>query len=197
MTFATRYHVRKVSNDHILTYFHRLSHIKYLINSWINVFVPQRYNSLKTKSAALVCRFFSDGNGCSSTQWGERGDVQAHFKGCIATNPRVEGGICQKGQRRLLHRLSRLLNGALLFLKDLGTMLELPEDGFCTCWTQNQFGLCLDKSPVSLTAAQLSGNKVEQTESFKLLKSVWYIQQRRLQNKADMVHWNSHEVNVN
>lgn len=68
---------------------------------------------------------------------GGTGGVQAHVKGCIATNPRVEGGICQKGPRRLLHRLSRLLNGALLFLKDLGTMLGLSEDGFCTCWTQN------------------------------------------------------------
>lgn len=103
-------------------------------------FIPQWYNFLKTKSdfsAALACRLFSDGNGCSTTVRGKGGGVQAHFKGCIATNPRVEGGICQKGLRRLLHRLLRLLNGALLFLKDLGTMLGLSEDGFCTCWTQN------------------------------------------------------------
>lgn len=65
-------------------------------------------------------------------QYSERGRraVQAHFKGCIATNTKVEGRICQKGPRRLLHWLLRLLNGALLFLKDLGTKLELPEDGF-------------------------------------------------------------------
>lgn len=68
-------------------------------------------------------------------QYSERGrrDVQAHFQGCMATNTKVEGGICQKERRRLLHRLLRLLNGALLFLKDLGTMLEFSEDGFCTC----------------------------------------------------------------
>lgn len=50
-------------------------------------------------------------------------------------------------------------------------MLEVSKDGFYTCWTQNQFGLCSDKSPVSLPAAQLAGNEVEQTEYFKLLKA--------------------------
>lgn len=68
-------------------------------------------------------------------QYSERGrrDVQAHFKGCIAANTKGERGICQEEPRRLLPRLLRLLNGALLFLKDLGTMLKLSEDGFCTC----------------------------------------------------------------
>lgn len=68
-------------------------------------------------------------------QYSERGrrDIQAHFQGCMATNTKVEGGMCQEERRRLPHRLLRLLNGALLFLKDLGTMPELSEGGFCTC----------------------------------------------------------------
>lgn len=72
----------------------------------------------------MVVRQHSEGGG---------GAFKLTLKGVLQQIQGLKEGFV----RRLLHRLSRLLNGALLFLKDLGTMLELSVDGFCTCWTHN------------------------------------------------------------
>ena len=73
--------------------------------------------------------------------------AQARFKGCIGTNTKVEGGICQEEPGRPLHRLLRLLNGALL-------VSQGPVDNAVTLWgrilhllyTKLHFGLWPDKS---------------------------------------------------
>lgn len=86
-----------------------------------------------------------------------RGKAQAHFKGCIGTNTKVEGGIFQEEPEKPLHRLLRLLNGALLV--SLG-----PGDNVVTLWgqilhllnTKLHFCLWPDKSFSSIYAVLFS-----------------------------------------
>lgn len=103
-------------------------------------------------SPALLSWPYSDANRSSSIQWDGEGEAQARFKGCIGTNTKVEAGICQEEPGRPLHRLLRLLNGALL-------VSQGPGDNAGTLWgrilhllnTKLHFVLWTDKSFVSLS----------------------------------------------
>lgn len=64
-------------------------------------FIPQWYNFLKTKSdfsAALACRLFSDGNGCSTTVRGKGGGVfKLTLKGVLQQIQGLKEGFVRRG----------------------------------------------------------------------------------------------------
>lgn len=88
----------------------------------------------------MVVRQYSEGGG---------GTFKLTLKGVLQQIQRLKEGFVRRGREGCYIGSRGCVMGALLFLKDLGTMLELSEGGFCTCWTQNCFGLRSDKSPVS------------------------------------------------